>query len=106
MFWENLEHREPPDKIRHHVAGLFRDEILNRVPTTKDFPQEKRKEIYEMLDIAGQENAPDDATKARDAAKAMDTVTKLIRRMNLISRGRYNEIVNEGIRLSRGHTIH
>lgn len=93
---EKLERRKLPHEIRQHIAGIFKREVQNNVPTTKVFTMDKRLKIYGLLDMASREDKP------REAALAMEKATNLIQ--NLIPRDRYNEIVNEGRRLSKDST--
>lgn len=95
---EKLERRKLPHEIRQRIAGLFKREVQNNVPTTKAFTMDQRRTIYGLLDMSCREDKP------KEAAIAIEEVTHLIREMKLIPSGRYNEIINEGKRLSQDPT--
>lgn len=91
---EKLERRKSPQEIRRYIAGLFRDEIQGRVLTTSVFTHERRKEVYDLLDMAMRKDVPE------KAAIAIEKVTNIIHELGLLPPEKYNEIVNEGRRLS------
>ena len=95
---EKLEPRKSPHEIRKQIAQLFTEEIHGGVLTTNVFTHERRKEVYDLLDMAMRKDVPE------KAALAIEKATNLIHDLNLIPPERYNRIVNEGRRLSRDPT--